>query len=71
MDCAVAGVPDRWLGEAVQAYVVLHPQRGGIPELMQHCLERLTPIQRPRRIVIVEEIPRNAVGKVVRERLGA
>jgi acyl-CoA synthetase (AMP-forming)/AMP-acid ligase II len=69
-DCAVVGAPDPWLGEAVCAYVALRPGAGGdAPTLMRHCVEALPPIQRPKRIVIRERIPRNAVGKVIRDEL--
>lgn len=69
-DCAVVGAPDPWLGEAVCAYVALRPGAAGdAPTLMRHCVESLPPIQRPKRIVIRDRIPRNAVGKVIREEL--
>lgn len=69
-ECVVVGVSDRWLGEAVQAYVVLRPEAVvRSPELMQHCVASLPPIRRPQRIVFLDRIPRNAVGKVIREEL--
>jgi acyl-CoA synthetase (AMP-forming)/AMP-acid ligase II len=69
-DCAVVGAPDPWLGETVLAYVALRRgATGDGPALMRYCMQALPPIRRPRRIVIVDSIPRNAVGKVVREEL--
>jgi long-chain acyl-CoA synthetase len=69
-DCAVVGTPDPWLGEAARAYVALRPgAQGETAALMRHCVEALPPIRRPKRIDIVERIPRNAVGKVVRDEL--
>ena len=69
-DCAVVGTPDPWLGEAARAYVALRPGiAGDAPALMRHCVEALPPIRRPKRIDIVERIPRNAVGKVIRDEL--
>jgi acyl-CoA synthetase (AMP-forming)/AMP-acid ligase II len=69
-DCAVVGIPDPWLGEAPRAYVAL---RAGAtsdgPALMRHCVQALPPIRRPWRIDILERIPRNAVGKVIRDEL--
>jgi len=69
-DCAVVGTPDPWLGEAARAYVALRPGTAGdVPALMRHCVEALPPIRRPKRIDILERIPRNAVGKVIRDEL--
>jgi len=66
----VVGTPDPWLGEAARAYVALRPGTAGdAPALMRHCVEALPPIRRPKRIDIVERIPRNAVGKVIRDEL--
>jgi acyl-coenzyme A synthetase/AMP-(fatty) acid ligase len=36
---------------------------------MRHCVQALPPIRRPKRIVVIESIPRNAVGKLIREDL--
>ena len=64
-DCAVVGTPDPWLGEAARAYVALRPGAAGRsgPALMRHCVASLPPIARPKRIDILERIPRNAGGK--------
>lgn len=69
-DCAVVAIPDPWLGEAARAYVALRPGAGGdAPALMRHCVQALPPIRRPKRIDILDRIPRNAVGKVARDEL--
>jgi O-succinylbenzoic acid--CoA ligase len=69
-DAAVAGRPDREWGEAVTAWVVLatHVADG---ELAAHCRGRLAPHKVPKAFVRVDELPRNAAGKVVRSRLTA
>ena len=69
-DCAVVGAPDPWLGETVLAYVALRRgATGDGPALMRHCVRALPPIRRPKQIVIIESIPRNAVGKLIRDQL--
>jgi len=69
-EVAVAGVrSERW-GEAVTAYVVAE---GTVEttDLMVHCRERLAPYKCPQQIRFVAAIPRNAMGKVMREKLEA
>ena len=64
------GGPDRGLGEAGQAYVALSPgAEVGTSDLMYCCVGTLPPIRRPKRIILVDRIPRNAVGKVRRDEL--
>jgi O-succinylbenzoic acid--CoA ligase len=69
-DVAVAGRPDPEWGQAVTAWVVLatHVPDG---ELQAHCRARLAPSKVPKAIVRVDELPRNAAGKVVRRELRA
>ena len=69
-DVAVAGRPDREWGQAVTAWVVVAtdvPDR----ELAAHCRARLAAFKVPKAFVRVDELPRNAAGKVVRRRLTA
>ncbi|MFL5781176.1 MAG: AMP-binding protein [Thermoleophilaceae bacterium] len=69
-DAAVAGRPDPEWGSAVTAWVVLatHVPDG---ELATHCRGRLAPFKVPKAFVRVDELPRNAAGKVVRRELRA
>ncbi|HSS62325.1 MAG TPA: AMP-binding protein [Candidatus Limnocylindrales bacterium] len=69
-EVAVAGVPsDRW-GEEVTAFVVLS---GSAPfveaELIAFAHERLASYKCPKRVVTVQALPRNAMGKVQRSAL--
>jgi long-chain acyl-CoA synthetase len=70
-EAAVVGVPDDRLGEVPWAFVAI--QEGGSSEadLIAWCRERLTPYRVPTRIVFVDELPRNDVGKVVKRNLVA
>jgi malonyl-CoA/methylmalonyl-CoA synthetase len=63
--CAVIGCPDPDWGEKVTAVVV--PKGGqevSSENLIDFCRERLAPYKSPRAVVIRDELPRNAMGKV-------
>ncbi|WP_319453325.1 MULTISPECIES: long-chain fatty acid--CoA ligase [unclassified Mycobacterium] len=70
-DVAVVGVPDDRLGEVPWAFVVRGDEGPNDAELVAWCRERLTPYRIPTRIVDVEALPRNEVGKVVKRDLVA
>lgn len=65
--CAVVGVPDERLGERVGA--VIEPLAGGAPdktEIAAYCRVALAAYKVPERIVFVDKLPRNQMGKVPR-----
>ncbi len=66
-DVAVVGLPDDDLGQRIVAYVV---GRGDSEVLIGHVAARLAGHKRPREIRFVAELPRNALGKVQKHRLG-
>jgi len=69
-EVAVAGIPHPVLGEDVAAWVV--PVPGTTleeSELKEFLAERLSDYKIPRKITIVESLPRNATGKVVKREL--
>jgi malonyl-CoA/methylmalonyl-CoA synthetase len=74
-DVAVVGEPSDLWGETVTAAVVLKPigvltgQADVETELLNFAAECLAPYQRPRRIFVRDSLPRNALGKVLRQRL--
>jgi O-succinylbenzoic acid--CoA ligase len=67
-DAAVTGRPDSEWGEAVWAFVVLR-NRATPAELRDWCRDRLAPFKVPKRIERVDALPRNAAGKLLRDRL--
>jgi malonyl-CoA/methylmalonyl-CoA synthetase len=70
-EAAVAGVPDEDLGERIAAWVVVVPGAGQPEpqELADHVARLLTPHKRPRDVCYVDELPRNAMGKVQKKLL--
>jgi len=67
---AVVGVPDQRLGEVGAAFVVPKAGRTVDPEkLISWCRERMANFKVPRRIDVVEALPLNAAGKVLKYRL--
>ena len=71
-DVAVGATDDPEWGQAVTAHVVVAPDRPApsLEELRDHVRSQLPAYAAPRRLVIVTEIPRTALGKIARSRLG-
>jgi malonyl-CoA/methylmalonyl-CoA synthetase len=70
-ESAAVGLPDDDFGEKVVAVVVLREGHSPIPteSLVEHCRQRLASYKCPRQIVIVPELPRNAMGKIQKNRI--
>ncbi len=66
-ECAVVGVAHPHTGEAVKAYVVA---RKGVElveeQIVRHCTDHLARYKCPTKVLIVDELPRNAAGKLLR-----
>ncbi|MEU6232917.1 acyl-CoA synthetase [Kitasatospora sp. NPDC047058] len=67
-DAAVVGAPDEDLGQAVVAFVIPDGAVTG-DQLAAFVAERLSAHKRPRKVVLVPELPRNAMGKVLKKQL--
>ncbi|BBZ25678.1 class I adenylate-forming enzyme family protein [Mycolicibacter hiberniae] len=68
-EAAVVGVPDERVGEVPWAFVVRLDDTVTVQDLDAWCRARLTPYRVPARIVFVDQLPRNEVGKVVKRNL--
>ncbi len=65
VESAVIGIPHKDFGEAVTAVVVRHKQANLDSKAMLAELEkRLAKFKLPKRLIIVDDLPRNAMGKV-------
>ncbi len=67
LEAAVVGGRDEQGLEQTVAFVL--PASGTAPdadELIQHCRDRMAAFKRPRRIIVVDELPKTATGKIKR-----
>ena len=70
--CAVIGVADERLGERVVAVVELSPGAAiDADAVREHCLANLAKYKVPERFTVVDALPRNAMGKIIRKDLPA
>jgi amino acid adenylation domain-containing protein len=66
-EAAVVGVPDRLLGQAVQAHVSAQPGFELKPRaLLAHCAAQLEDYMVPRRVIVHDELPKTTNGKLDR-----
>jgi fatty-acyl-CoA synthase len=69
-DVAVVGEPsDEWGETVVAVVVVVEGQTVTDTELLEHAARELAPYKQPRHVRFVAELPRNALGKVLRHQL--
>ncbi len=69
LEAGVIGVPNEKTGESVKAYVVSSDPNMTAEHVITHCEGLLTNYKRPKHVEFVEEIPKTAVGKVLRRNL--
>jgi long-chain acyl-CoA synthetase len=69
-EAAAVGIPDQRLSEEVMAVVTLRPgQSLSAPDLITYCRERLAVYKCPRVVEFRDSLPRNTLGKVVKDEL--
>ena len=70
LECIAAGIPDAYRGETVKVYIVL--KEGATvteEELDKHCRAELAAFKVPREYEFRKELPKTAVGKILRRTL--
>lgn len=65
-EVAVVGLPDEEYGERVAAAVVRDDETLTAEEVIGHCRDNLAGFKKPREVFFVDELPRNALGKVLK-----
>ena len=67
LEAAVVGVPDEYMGEEVGAAVVLRPgSTTTLEDVQTYVKERLAAYKYPRRIWLLDELPKGPTGKILR-----
>jgi len=70
LEAAVVGRPDERWGEVPIAYVVLSPATAVTPaDLVEHCRQNLARFKVPKEVVLIDALPRNPSGKVLKREL--
>ena len=69
-EAAVVGVPDETYGEALFAVIVPAPGASlDVEGMIAHCRERIGGYKIPRRMAFVDEMPKSAMGKILKTEL--
>ncbi len=72
MEAVTAGIPDSYYGEILKAYVVLKEgEEATEEEILEFCKQSLAKYKVPRKVEFRRELPKSAVGKILRRELVA
>jgi long-chain acyl-CoA synthetase len=69
LECAVVGVASEQSGEVVKAVIVRKDPNLSEASIKAHCKEQLTAYKQPKVIEFRKELPKSAVGKILRREL--
>ena len=68
-ECGVVGKPDSNRGEMIILYVVKDKENLLESDIAEFCKKGLTIYKQPKKIIFIDEIPKNNVGKILRRKL--
>jgi long-chain acyl-CoA synthetase len=71
-EAAVVGMRHPELGEEIAAFVTLRPGTAAAPEeIIAHCRDRLAAFKYPRRLTVLDALPKSPTGKVLKGQLAS
>ena len=69
-EAVTAGIPDDYYGEVLKAYVVLKEgEEATAEEIIEFCSQKLARYKLPRQVEFRSELPKSAIGKILRREL--
>jgi acyl-CoA synthetase (AMP-forming)/AMP-acid ligase II len=69
-DAAIIGIPDAKWGQVPRAIVALKQKEAATPEeILEYCKSELAGFKRPTSVIVVDSLPRNQMGKVLKKEL--
>jgi long-chain acyl-CoA synthetase len=69
-EAVVAGVPDKFHGEYVKAYIILQDgEETTEQEVIAFCKERMAPYKAPKKVEFRKDLPKTIIGKILRREL--
>lgn len=69
LESAAIGVPSEKTGESIKLFIVARNRNIDIDSLRAHCKEGLTAYKLPREFVLIDEIPKSIIGKILHREL--
>jgi long-chain acyl-CoA synthetase len=70
LEACCIGVPDAYRGETVKAFIVVKEGESlSEQEVIQYCKDKLAPYKVPKLVEFIDELPKSAVGKILRRKL--
>ena len=68
-ECGVIGVNDSNRGESIKLFIVKEGKNLGEIEVINFCKKGLAVYKIPKKVIFIDEIPKNNVGKILRRKL--